>query len=233
MYKTILCAGASLLFLGTANADCPTLNLETLPKATCANNGAPFKTGPLSKMSYVSVSPCPSGIGFKKKAQAIFKGKKDYLGREIKEKTKVGEVSCTYKLDATWQKVLTTTSSEVVIKTFITTPDQVNYLSPQACPSLTADEFDLIKEGKSFPMESSRKAGVVFNFKVMPLQNASAGARFKELFNTKNVQLINLQGVMKIEKPFEHYCEYNHNTGGSAVTSVLHGVQDGRVLTAR
>ena len=45
MYKTILCAGASLLFLSTANADCPTLDLKTLPQAICSNSSAPFKQG--------------------------------------------------------------------------------------------------------------------------------------------------------------------------------------------
>lgn len=230
MYKTILCTSASLLFLSIANAGCPTLNLETLPKAVCGNNSALFKTGPLSKMSYVSESPCPSGIALRKKLQQFVKGKKDYPGSVIS--TKAGEISCTYQLDDAWQKVLTTTSPEIILKAPITTPEQVNYLTSQACPRLTAKDFDTIKGGKQYPMESTRKDGVTYAFKVIPLQKASASARLKEFFNTDDVRLVNLQGVMKIETSFEQRCEYSHSTGGSPVKSVLRGVQDKSVASA-
>lgn len=130
-------------------------------------------------------------------------------------------------------KTLTTTSSKVILTASLTTPDQVNYLSPQTCPPLTADEFDLIKEGGNFSMESTRKNGVVYTFQVMPLTKASASARFKEFFNTKDIQLVNLQGIMKIEQPFEHACEYTYKTGSTPVKSIVRGVQDTRVATAR
>ncbi len=182
-------------------------------------------------MSYISESPCPSGISFRKSLQQFVKGKKDYPGSVIS--TVAGEISYTYQLDDAWQKVLTTMSPEVILKAQITTPAQVNYLTSQACPRLTANDFDTIKGGKQYLMESTRKDGVAYAFKVMPLQKASTSARLKEFFNTNDVRLVNLQGVMKIETSFEQRCEYIHKTGKSPVKSILRGVQDIRASTTR
>lgn len=204
----------------TPNGKCPTLSLSTLPQAACSSD---FKPAPLSQMRYQSQSACPSAGAIRKKFQEIFKGKKDYPGREVS--SSAGQVTCTYKLDPTWQKILTTKSPELKLVAQITTASQANYLSFAKCPEITADEVDLIKERQDIIIESTRHQGLAYNYKPQPLQSAGVGSHLKEFFRMDDVHLYNLKGTMELTQPFTHQCQYEHKIGGSPTTMVIEGTQ--------
>lgn len=209
----------------TENA-CPVLNLNTLPAASCATSNSVFKTGPLSQMDYVSKTPCPRGIGVRKKLQGMFKGKKDYLG--VQKNKQDGIVACTYNLDQAWQKALATNSQTLQLTAPIQSNAQANHLSQAVCPDLKKEDVGNISDrGVVSIMESTRNKDANFTFSSAPLPSAGKLAGLKSMFRS-NKDLRNLKGTMQTVKPFSQICEYQHNTGGSPVVLILEGRQDMR-----
>lgn len=222
---TSLFVGGALLGQASAgSAQCPTLNLSTLPKAACANTSSPFKTGPLSKMNYVASTPCPSGIGLRKGLQSAFKGKKDYPG--TMSHSTPGQIACVYNLTPDWRNALVTTDTHLKIVAQITNPDQVNHLAPAVCPQLASENIDELKDPRQeITIEGVRKEGLAYHFRAGKLQSAGAGAHVKGFFGGAPKNLPVLKGQLEISKPFQMECQYQHNTGGKPTTLTLVGTQ--------
>ena len=209
-----------------AGSACPVLNLKTLPAASCATQGSAFKTGPLSQMSYISQTPCPRQIGMRKKLQGIFKGKKEYQGKEMRRND--GVVACDYRLTPEWQKVLATKSPILRLTAPLQSTAQINHLAQAVCPKITSDDVSNVAQtGVVSVMESTRNQDAKFTFKSEPLQSAGISANLRSLFSSHK-KLTVLQGQMSVVQPFTHLCEYQHNTGGSPVKLLLEGHQDNR-----
>ncbi|MBX3487698.1 MAG: hypothetical protein KF798_07340 [Candidatus Paracaedibacteraceae bacterium] len=207
-----------------AGSACPTLNLKTLPSASCATSGSAFKTGPLSQMSYTSQTPCPRQVDMRKKLQRVFQGKKDYPGQETKRQD--GIVACHYNLSPEWQKVLATNSPALQLTAPIQSTTQVNHLAQAVCPNITsADVSGISSAGIISVMESTRDPNAKFTFQSKPLTGAGIGANLKAFFSSHK-NLPSLKGQMSVAQPFSHICEYQHNTGGSPVKLLLEGHQD-------
>ncbi len=228
--KKILGIAVSLaLWNSTAMAAvsaCPVLNLKTLPNASCATQGAAFKTGPLSQMSYTSQTPCPRQVGMRKTLQGIFKGKKDYPGKEIQRQD--GAITCTYSLPPDWQKVLATNSPTLQLTAQVQSTAQVNHLAKAVCPNITSQDVENIaKTGIVSVVESTRNADAKFTFQSQKLSSAGISANLRSFFSSHK-NLPPLKGQLSLAKPFSHVCEYTHNTGGSPVKLLLEGHQDKR-----
>ncbi len=215
------------LYGNVAMADapaCPTLNLKTLPSASCATQESAFKTGPLSQMTYVSQTPCPRGVGVRKALQRTFQGKKDYAG--VEQSRTDGIVACTYGLSSEWRKVLATNSPALQLTAPIQSTTQVNHLAQAVCPDITgADVSGISSSGIISVMESTRDPNAKFTFQSQPLRGAGIGANIKALFSSHR-NLPSLKGKMSVVKSFSHVCQYKHNTGGSPVVLLLEGNQD-------
>lgn len=207
----------------TSNADCPTLDLKTLPKAACATEENPYKTGPLSRMSYVSRTPCPSGVGLRKMLQGMFKGPKSYPGYSMG--ITPGMVTCTYRLEEDWQKRLGVTNQQLVLKAQITKPGQVNYLGSLKCPVLGENEAEIIKQKEAIELTSTRDESISYSFTPSKLQQAGTISRIKNVVSGKQ-NIGKLNGILKVIEPFRQHCEYQHKTGGSPMTLLLEGMQD-------
>lgn len=224
--KTTLFA-AMLVSMAEANApsgNCPVLNLKTLPIASCATANSIFKSNPLSGMSYISTTPCPRGVDTRKTLQRIFKGNKDYPGREIQQTS--GMIKCTYRLDQNWMNVLATNSPAIQLVATITSRAQVDYLNPAVCPTLTANDVQNLKQpGIVSISESTRAPGLKYEFSTTPIQSAGGMAGFKSMFRG-DANLTPLKGQMHVDHPFAHTCEYQHKTGGAPVVLILNGRQD-------
>ncbi|WP_032112491.1 hypothetical protein [Candidatus Paracaedibacter symbiosus] len=225
MSKILMMMSASAVLATTVYADCPVLDLNTLPNAACSTERAPYKTGPLSKMSYVSHTPCPSGVGLRKKLQGIFNGPKSYPGQEVSRRS--GIVSCIYNLNQDWQKLLGVKNQHLVLQAEIATPNQANYLTFLRCPVLSQTAAELINHNESIEIYSTRNSNVSYVFKAMQLEPAGTISRFKNYVTRGNNQnLQELGSQLQVKRPFQQRCEYNHKTGGSPLTLILDGTQD-------
>lgn len=203
--------------------ECPVLNLQTLPKASCSTFENRFVENPNDNVTYYSANSdqsCSQGLGFRKMVQGIFKGPKQYpsIGYQVRS---FGEVTCTYALSKGYQEVLNTNDSVVVFAAEL--PSKAHANGPIICPSLSKE---LVKDG-IFDVTSPKWAGSKnYVFKRLPFQTKKGlGQGAKNLLTpSSKVPLPPLEkGKVEITKNFEMSCTYKHNSGGKPTQLELIG----------
>lgn len=235
---TLFSLGAALSLscssLYAGEATCPTLDLKTLPVAACAIEKNVYKTAPLSKISYIAKTPCPSQIGLKKLLQGVFKGAKEYPGTMINSTP--GSFTCTYKLDEGWKKALNTTDNEVHLDGVLPTTQHVSYLNAPmvgfSCPSLKKDMVTALKGKQEIKYPSTKDPSFVYTVRARPVTPVAITSDPKKFLSNKftgndsNLSVL-ASPKAKITKDFEITCRYDHKTGGDKQELILVGSSRG------
>ncbi len=237
---TFLGLGTALLLscasLHAGDATCPTLDLKTLPVAACATAKAPYRTAPLSKISYYAKTPCPTQIGLKKLLQNVFKGSKDYPGTVTN--ATAGSFTCSYKLTDEWKKVLNVSDEMLFLDGTLPSANHVSFLNvPMAgftCPALETKLIEYIKQSKKMEFEKKFSDGTMLTYALQArrLTTASQATHFLTNLRLNTPDLSKLTSIKasdkaKITKDFEITCRYEHKTGGEKQELILAGSSKG------
>lgn len=226
---------ASLISHSSSHAEeapCPALDLKSLPVAACSTADKPYKTGPLSKVSFIATTPCPSGIGLKKTLQNIFKGEKKYPGTVVT--SLAGTFACSYPLDDAWKNAFHTEDSVLYLDGSLPTIDHVNYLDAPmvgfSCPKLEKSMIDALKQKKQIDYSlKNSSTQLTYTLKLRAFNNKSQIHEYiNKVFKSDTSQLPTIaSSKAQITRDFEIACQYEHKTGGNKQTLKLLGSSKG------
>ena len=229
-FGTVLLLSCASLHAGEAT--CPTLDLKTLPVAACATAKAPYRTAPLSKISYIATTPCPTQIGLKKLLQNVFKGSKNYPGTVTN--STAGSFTCSYKLTDEWKKVLNVSDDVLFLDGTLPSANHVSLLNvPMAgftCPALETKMIDSIKQSKKMEFEKRFSDGTTLTY-ALQARRLTTASQATHLFTNLGLNTPDLSKLTsikasdkaKITKDFKMTCRYEHKTGGVKQELILEG----------
>lgn len=221
-----VCSVLSLGLGSTLKADCPKLDLNTLPKAICADATAPM-TPPGGNMQYISSEAakddCKSTakkVGFAKTLQGIFKGQKEYTGQE--KVTQAGKISCSYNLPDNWKKNLKTDDASFTLKAPINAYVTTGITGASLCSKISYADLKNLMAGQ---IKSEKKGaisgGQTFDWELQGKINQKTFAMAGPVPAPAEM----VTGVLKIDQPFIHTCTYTYHPGGVATSFTLTGTQ--------
>lgn len=222
--------GGTLMFCAAsiANAECPKLTLDTLPKALCAQNMS-FMS---SNMSYTSnestKDTCQSTakkVGIFKTIQGIFKGEKEYAGEE--SITQPGKVSCIYTLPENWKKSLKTDDANFTIVATLKTPvtyglSGVGGTAPSLCPMIDYNALKNLKDGHTMEVKrSALSGGQTFEWGLQ----GTIKTKTLAFAGPTPAPAEKVAGAFKMEQPLIQACTYTYKPGGVVTKFTLTGTQ--------
>ncbi|MBI1954147.1 MAG: hypothetical protein HYS39_00905 [Proteobacteria bacterium] len=236
MFKNINLLKTSVVLCGVmcveGNADCPTLDLKTLPKAVCSSKDKPYSDTSFKYMKYYAAqSECGKDklLGMRKFLQSAFEGKKSYPGKE--SDVTEGNLQCIYTLTKGWQKALNTKESKVILETPLSSLKHLT-VGKSLCPDLVADHLENFKQNKPIEIEGTHRGGFSFEYELKiatKLGSASKAEKFKWFLGAAPAtdDLTPLQPSKVVsDVNFTHVCTYNYKKGKTSKELVLKGISD-------
>jgi hypothetical protein len=217
---------ASLVTSNAVLAKCPVLDLQTLPKALCADQSAPMtQTG--GNMAYVSknaanatCSQDAKSLSFKKKIQNLFKGSKDYNGKE--KIIQQGVYACDYTLPASWKDALGTGDATFSLNAKVGESVTSGLSGQSLCPKIDWKAFKALEEGNTL----SVKMGIISGGQTLEWDLAKKLDKklLSKIFGSKAPSdATPLTGTARIATPFKNECTYTYHPDGKEQTLTLVG----------
>ncbi|MCE2951554.1 MAG: hypothetical protein ACK5TR_02030 [Alphaproteobacteria bacterium] len=218
-YKLLI---TSLLMPLTATA-CPVLDLQTLPKAICADETTPItQTG--GNMQYTSKNAADATCAkdaksaeWRKSLQSLFKKAKDYNGQLTKSTP--GVYACTYTLPDSWQKSLGTKVTTFTLLADIKQAVTSGIAKKSLCPDIDWDKFKSLEQGDTLSVRMAITAGgQTFDWKLegKKIDSTWLGAKKPEGTGA-------LTGVGSVRVPFTNECAYTYHKGSEEKKFTLVG----------